>query len=274
MLKIGDFSKLSRISIRMLRHYDDIGLLSPVKTDKFTNYRYYSEVQFPIASKITSLKDMGFSLTVITEILKNYTDTDMLMKLLVLKHLEIKEQAEKTNKQLLLIETTINRLEKDDDLMSYNVILKSLPERYVASVRKTIPSYNHEYTLWNILMNEGSSLNLQPDDPCYTLALFHDREHKESDVDVEIQKTVKGEYKNTENIMFKTVPSVEFASATYKGSYEQISKVNEAVANWVIDNGYEFDSPMFCIYHISPNDTQSPDSYVTEVCYPVKKSNK
>ena len=45
MLKIGDFSKLSRISIRMLRYYDDCGLLKPEKVDSFTGYRYYKESQ-------------------------------------------------------------------------------------------------------------------------------------------------------------------------------------------------------------------------------------
>ena len=48
--------------------------------------------------------------------------------------------------------------------------------------------------LWGILMEEGAPLNIQPDDPCYTLAIFHDGEHKESNVDVEIQKSVKGIY--------------------------------------------------------------------------------
>ena len=63
MLKIGDFSKLSRVSIRMLRHYDDIGLLKPAETDTFTGYRYYREDQLFQIGRITALKDMGFSLT-------------------------------------------------------------------------------------------------------------------------------------------------------------------------------------------------------------------
>ena len=70
MLKIGDFSKLSRISIRMLRHYDEIGLLVPESVDEFTGYRYYSEAQLPLASKIRALKEMGFSLSAISQILK------------------------------------------------------------------------------------------------------------------------------------------------------------------------------------------------------------
>ena len=54
MLKIGEFSKLSRVSIRLLRHYDEAGLLAPASTDPFTGYRYYSEAQLPIANRITS----------------------------------------------------------------------------------------------------------------------------------------------------------------------------------------------------------------------------
>ena len=62
MLKIGEFSKLSRISVRMLRHYDEIGLLKPAEIDRFTDYRYYREDQLPMAGRIAALKDMGFSL--------------------------------------------------------------------------------------------------------------------------------------------------------------------------------------------------------------------
>ncbi|WP_312373120.1 MerR family transcriptional regulator, partial [Lachnoclostridium sp.] len=80
MLRIGDFSKLSRISIRMLRHYDEIGLLVPENIDVLTNYRYYSECQLPIADRITALKDMGFSLASILEILKNYEDSKALAR--------------------------------------------------------------------------------------------------------------------------------------------------------------------------------------------------
>ena len=61
MLKIGEFSKLSRVSVRMLRHYDEIGLLSPARIDPDTEYRYYRVDQLPIVGRITSLKDMGFS---------------------------------------------------------------------------------------------------------------------------------------------------------------------------------------------------------------------
>ena len=82
MLKIGDFSKLSRVSIRMLRHYDEIGLLHPVKNDPETGCRYYNENQLPVAGRIRALKDMGFALAAIGQILDRYGD-----KALVERHL-------------------------------------------------------------------------------------------------------------------------------------------------------------------------------------------
>ncbi|WP_027400574.1 MerR family transcriptional regulator [Anaerovorax odorimutans] len=271
MLKIGDFSKLSRISIRMLRHYDEIGLLIPESVNDFTGYRYYSEDQLSVANRITALKNMGFSLTVIGDILSQYEDSEKLKIYLRIKQTEIKEQVDSLDEKLRLLETTLNRLGKDGINMNYNVILKELPQMYVASVRKNITDYSYEGKLWHILMKETAHMNLKDGEPCYTLAIFHDGEFKENDVDVEVQKSVKGKYENTENVVFKTMPPVQIASAIHKGGYDKISEVSEAVANWVRDNGYEFDGHFFDIYHVSPHETQNPEEWVTEVCYPVKK---
>lgn len=256
----------------MLRHYDEIGLLVPKSTDSFTSYRYYSEDQLPVASRITDLKYMGFGLAVIAEILKNYHNPKALSEFLAVKQVEVQAEADNIKQKLLLLETAILRLGKDDNAMNYNVVLKTLPDRYVASVRKKIPTYGQEGILWNILMSETATMNLLQADNCYSLAMFHDEGYKESDVDVEIQISVKGQYENTENVIFKTVPAVLIASATYQGSYEQLTDVNHAVANWVRDNGYEFDGSMFCIYHVSLAQTQNPDDLVTEVCFPVTKN--
>ena len=271
MIKIGDFSKLSRISVRMLRHYNEIGLLIPESIDEFTGYRYYSVAQLPLANRISALKDMGFSLAAITGILNEYDNPEALKKFLMLKYAEIREQAENVSRQMLLLETSIKRLGKDECVMNYNVLLKEMPQRYVASLRKVIPSYQDEGILWQQLVKESSPLNMQTSHPKCAIAIFHDEGYKENDVDVEIQAQVEGSYNDTENIVFKTVKPVMVASATYKGSYEQIGAVNEAVANWVKDNNYDFDGAMFNIYHVSPAMDENPDNWVTEVCYPVKK---
>ena len=78
MLKIGEFSKLSRVSIRMLRYCDAIGLLKPAETDRFTDYRYYSEAQLPVVCRITALRDMGFPLAEVRALLPVYGDSEAL----------------------------------------------------------------------------------------------------------------------------------------------------------------------------------------------------
>ncbi|MEG0494045.1 MAG: GyrI-like domain-containing protein, partial [Clostridia bacterium] len=212
-----------------------------------------------------------FGLAAIGEILKNYDNPQALAEFLTVKQAEVQAESEETSRRLLLLATAIERLRKDENAMNYNVTIKTMPERYVVSVRKVIPTYEQEGILWGIMRQETAHMGLQIAEPCNGLAMFHDDGFKESDVDVEVQMTVKGSYQNTENVVFKTVPAALIASATYKGGYEQMPAVNQAVAAWVQDNGYEFNDMMFCIYHVSPNETQNPDEYVTEVCYAVKK---
>ena len=67
------------------------------------------------------------------------------------------------------------------------------------------------------------------------------------------------------------LPEVTVASCTYKGSYALMNDVYAAVVSWMNANGYEPAGPMTNIYHVSPHETQNPDEFVTEVCYPVKK---
>ena len=270
MLKIGEFSRLSRVSIRSLRRYDEAGLLTPASIDPFTGYRYYSERQLPIANRIRALRDMGFPLAAVREVLGCYDDPGALERCLLLRRAEAKEVMEEAERRLRLLDTALERLRKDKD-MQYDVTIKTLPERQAASVRQIIPSYDREGDLWSVYCQETARMNIQDGDPALCTAVYHDGEFKEQDVDVEIQKSVVGSYPDTEHVKFKTVPAVQVASATFRGSYDQISAVNEAVAAWVVDNGWAFDGLFFNIYHVSPHDTRNPDEFVTEVCYPVKR---
>ena len=271
MLKIGDFSKLTHVSIRMLRHYDEIGLLIPDKIDDATNYRYYSAAKLTVANRISALKNMGFSLATISEIMSQYDDAGKLKAYLQVKLAEVCEQSNLIQTRINLLETTIQRLGKDITAMKFDVILKEIPQRYVASVRGIISDYNAEGELWATMMQETAHMNLSYTTPCYSTAIFYDEGYKESDVDVEIQMSVAGEYTDTANVAFKTVAPIQVASVTFKGSYGDIAEANESVANWITDSRYDFAGAMFNIYHVSPDQDPNPENWVTEVCYPVLK---
>ena len=270
MLKIGDFSKLSRVSIRMLRYYDEIGLLRPDHIDRFTDYRYYSESQLPTVCRIAALRDMGFGLAEIRALLPVYDDPSQLDAHLAVRQAALLAEQSQLAHQLRLLDTARKRLRKEEN-MHYNVTIKTLPERRAATVRMTIPRYEDEGRIWSVLCKETAPLNLIPSDPCYCCVAFLDGEYKEENVEVEAQKTIKGTYPDTEHVKFRTLPAVTYAGCTYKGSYEQIGSVTAALTEWIEANGYEYDGPMFNIYHVSPHETQDPAEFVTEVCYPVKK---
>ena len=271
MLKIGEFSKLSRVSIRSLRRYDEAGLLAPVSVDPFTGYRYYSESQLPIANRIRALRDMGFPLAAVREVLGCYGDSGALERCLLLQQALAREAMEVAQRRLRLLDTALERLRKDETMMKYDVTIKTLLERQVASVRQILPSYEREGDLWHIYCQETAQMNIRDGEPSFCTAIFHDGEFKEQDVDVEIQKNVVGIYPDTEHVKFKTAPAVQVASATFRGSYDQFGPVYETVAAWVVNNGWTFDGPFFDIYHVSPHDTRNPDEFVTEVCFPVKR---
>lgn len=138
MLRIGEFSVLTQISIYMLRHYNEIGLLMPEYVDQFTGYRYYSEEQLPVAGKIRALKNMGLSLALIKDILTKYTSENELKSYLENQAIQQKVKIELLQKQLTLIESTIEHLECQSSIHEYSITLKDFPKHDVVSYRQTI----------------------------------------------------------------------------------------------------------------------------------------
>ena len=96
-----------------------------------------------------------------------------------------------------------------------------------------------------------------------------DKEYKEENVEVMIWMTVNGIYEDTEHVKLQTLPAVKVASYILKGSYEGINDATAIVVSWMKDNGYTVSGPMFNIYHVGPAQTQNPDEFVTEICFPI-----
>src|SRR2546427_5071593 len=91
MIRIGDFSKLSQVSIKTLRYYDEVGLLKPINVDRFTSYRYYAVSQLPRLNRILALKDLGLSLEQIAQVLDEGVSPEQLRGMLRLKRAELQQ---------------------------------------------------------------------------------------------------------------------------------------------------------------------------------------
>ena len=244
MLKIGDFSMLSQISIYMLRHYNEIGLLIPAHVDEYTGYRYYTEEQLPVANRIQALKDMGFGLAAIRDILNEYKNDRSLKRYLTIQTAQKQEEIEVLQRQLLLLHTTIKSLNTKSDLPKCNITVKVIPKRKMICYRRIIQTYDQEGILWGSLSNEFLKQNVQFATPGHNIAIFHNEGYVDQGIDVEVQRTVLGTYQDTENAKFKIVEPITVASMTFKGGYNQLKEVNHEIAHWIIENNYVFDGPM------------------------------
>lgn len=271
MFKIGDFSKLSRISIRMLRHYDAIGLLNPQQTDKFTGYRYYTAQQLVQAARIVSLRSMGFGLDAIAQLIGDGSGYGLVQSRLEEQARLLRGQLETLRGQIALIESALQRIKEDEENMKYDVSLKEFKEKKVMALRSVIPRYEDEGSLWQKMYAEVATQNVKMSAPAFCAAVFYDEGFQEHDVDVEVRAEVVGEYQNTEHVRFFTAEPVTAATVILKGDFSHVSDVCAAVGEWIAASGFEMAGPMFNIYHVSPAQDPNPEHWVTEVCFPVVK---
>jgi effector-binding domain-containing protein len=241
--------------------------LKPAEIDDFTGYRYYREEQLFTIGRITSLKDMGFALADIIKILESYDDKEKMDAFLSEKQKELSKLSQETEYKLMLLETARKRLRKEQK-MSFDVTVKTIPERYAATVHMVVPHYEDEGMAWN-MMGECKE-PLIPADPCYAIAEFLDDEFKEEDVEIVVSMAVKGKYQDTEHVKFKTLPAIKVASCVIKGCYDQMGEAYATAASWIKANGHKMNGPMFNIYHVSPAQTKNPEEYVTEACFPIE----
>lgn len=119
MYRIGEFSKLTNISVKTLRYYNEIGLLIPEEVDIYSNYRYYGKRNIEEIKIITKLKSVGFSLEEIKNNWNNFTDE-------VYKQKQIELEKELGN-----LSEKINELEKmRKELQMKNIKVKRIGDEY------------------------------------------------------------------------------------------------------------------------------------------------
>src|SRR5688572_27412331 len=150
MFKIGEFSKLVQVPVPTLRYYDQMGLLKPVKVDRFTGYRYYSASQLPRLHRILALKGLGFSLEQIGEALAEGSPLtpEQMRGMLRLRHAQLSQQLDDMQNQLAEVEARLNQIEQEEKLSTYDVILKQVAPLLIASVRAILPSHSASGSLF------------------------------------------------------------------------------------------------------------------------------
>ncbi len=184
MIRIGDFSKLSRVPVKTLRYYDEMGLLKPVEVDAFTGYRLYEYSQLSTLNRILALKDLGFSLEEIGRLLDDDLSVEQMRGMLRLREAEARQRVQQEAERLERIEARLRQIEQEKCMSKYDVVIKSAEEIKVVSVRDVVPTPPEQGALWQELDGYLAMSQIRPSGACFTL--YHDDEFKERDWDVEV----------------------------------------------------------------------------------------
>jgi DNA-binding transcriptional MerR regulator len=268
MLKIGDFSALAKVSIKTLRFYDEAGLLQPEWVDPESGYRYYAARQIARLHRILALKDLGFSLEEVGQLLGEGVTAEQMRGMLRLQQAEQQRRVEEESDRLSRINSRIRLIEKEND-MAYEVVLKNLPKQKLASVRETIAAYNQVGALYpKVAAGLGPGMASAE----VGVALWHDLEFKEKDVDAEAGFLLKHEVPAQGGVRVRDLEEATAACTIHNGAYRRLSEAYDALLQWVAENGYQMAGPAREVYlHLTMPVRQDDESYVTEVQVPVKK---
>ncbi len=272
MFKIGEFSKLTQVSIRMLRYYDEIGLLKPVKVDLFTGYRMYSAEQIPVLQKIVLLRDTKFTTLEIKDIVQRCNDADILEEL-EKKKIQINKEIAIEKQRIDKIDSAIKEIEEKKFKIHCNINFKKVDKMLILSTRDRIPTYFHEGILWDRLCDFIKKENISIRQEMYNnIAIYHDIEHKDENVDVEVGILVNKTGENKDGFIYREVDAApKVAYAMVYGPYINLAKAYEKLAYWLEShNEHMADRPSRQICHIGVEETDDPEKYLTEIQIPLK----
>lgn len=271
MFKIGEFSKLTQVSIRMLRYYDELGLLKPARIDPFTGYRLYSTDQIPMLQRILLLRDMEFNVSEIEEALKNW-DTGSMPRLLSEKKSEILESIQRQQRRIEKIEMATRDLQSNQIEVHHNVVIRQIPSYRILSLRQVIPDHFSEGPLWEKLCAFVQAEQVELASGVNNLAIYHGEEEEESGVDVEVAALVKRLGKDKDGFTYRETEAVEtMACIMVYGPYENIGPAYHSFAYWLQEHRqYEMSGPSRQICHIGGDRAESPEEFLTELQTPVQ----
>ncbi|HEY4717932.1 MAG TPA: MerR family transcriptional regulator [Anaerolineales bacterium] len=277
MFRIGDFSKFSHVSVRMLRHYDELGLLKPARVDPQTEYRYYSADQLPRLHRILTLQDLGFSLDQIGKLLARRVSADEMRGMLLLKRADLQNKVDDDLERLARIESRIDQIEESES-PRYDIVLRSVKPIRVAAIRANA---EQDFTpLFEELENYVSRFRARGEQP--PLALYFGDDSDQGDIAVAVP--VKAELEVNDRIEIYELPAVDnMACVVHTGDYETIQLANKALMKWIASNPYEIAGPLREVYYRfgaaqvgyeipSAYLTDQDEEFVTELQVPVERS--
>ncbi|MBA0053913.1 MerR family transcriptional regulator [Streptomyces sp. AJS327] len=242
MFTIGDFARHGSVSVRMLRHYDAIGLLRPAHTDPVTGYRFYEAAQLSQLNRVIALKDLGFTLDQVRSILDERVDVEHLCGMLRLRRAEQEAAVAEGAARLTRVEVRLRTIQREGHMNEQDVVVKTLPPVRVAELSGTAEGFGPEHIgpviqpLYEELFRRLERAGVTPSGP--GVAYY---ECAEDDVAVTVHAGVTVSAAPDARYDFDVVdlPGVERAATTvHHGSMDRVAPTHQALGRWIEANGY------------------------------------
>ena len=269
--KIGEFSRLGRVTVRTLRHYDQIDLLKPEVIDRWTGYRYYSAGQLQKMLAIVKLKDLGFSLAEIGSLFED--DTHYPQRATLEKKIaECRTQLRRLEERLNLLNALIDE-EKRKKKME-KIYFDTLPAIIVASNKTVLPNYEalgpH---LVKIVAPEMARLHCECPEPGYCFTTETSGEYKEENFEIEYCEKVKERGTDSEIIKFKELEEVPTAICmNVYGPYNRLKDAYLELFSEITRMGYEIIGAPRANYVDGCWNEENPEKWLTIIQVPVKRA--
>ncbi|MFC5910597.1 MerR family transcriptional regulator [Streptacidiphilus monticola] len=273
MFTIGEFAALGQVSVRMLRHYDALGLLRPARVDPWTGYRYYEAAQLSLLNRIIALKELGFSLQQVGEVLEAKVDAQELRGMLRLRRAELAEAVATAAARLAQVEARLRTIESEGIMPKEEVVLKALPAVRVAVLSGVADSFDPRHIgpvigpLYRSLQERLGQAGVAVTGP--DIAWYE----QEGDgrlgdrILVHAGATVAADPGSLPGIDVVDLPAVERAATiVHHGSMDQVLGSVQTLARWIEASGHRADRLGRELYL---NSCGPQDGWVTEIQWPL-----
>jgi DNA-binding transcriptional MerR regulator len=270
MLNIGEFARLGQVSPRMLRHYDQLGLLAPERVDPETGYRSYGVRQLVRLHRLVALRDLGFKLEQIGGLLDDELSAEQLHGMLRLRRAQLEQAVDDERARLRRVEAHLRAIEGSNEMNTQDIVIKRTQPVRIAEATGTASGLDSEHIgplfveLVPKLIGHIQQFGAQPG----TMVGYYDEPDEDGSVGVHVGFEIGDQSVSAgDGVTIVDLPVVEVASVIHSGGMESVGPVYESLIRWIEDSGYQLAGYSRELYHEASLDGAS----VTEVQMPITR---
>ncbi len=274
MLKIGEFSRIAHVSIKTLRYYAHEGLLEPVWIDRFSGYRYYSLDQLPVLNRILVLKDLGFSLDQIKQLVKSGLSIDELLGMLRIKKTELMLRVQDEQMRLARVENRLQQIETEGSFDNQDVLLKPISACLTVWAKTRAATMEQAQAaqdgLQKTILNWCELHRIRVNGPWFSL--FENGSYSETNVDIHLGVLVdRGSKTRTSSpvdpVRLSRMMGIPMAACLLTKPSQTLPLAD--LAQWIENNGYRTAGDIRLMYLGETPESALGDSMV-EIQIPVR----